>query len=93
MFTPVLVWTQYGHSDKGNVTYSINVDILSTHFRYDTARTIKQGQDAYCAKALSGQWDGLGAYPENLQWEALVDVLRGHVKVESCSLRDSRSSF
>ena len=32
-------------------------------------------------KALAGQWDGLGAFPESLQWEALVDVLRGRVKV------------
>ena len=31
--------------------------------------------------AENGQWAGLGHYPEDLQWEALVDVLRGRVKV------------
>jgi hypothetical protein len=48
---------------------------------YDTARQIKEKQDAYCAKALAEEWDGLGDFPEDLQWEALVDVLRGRVKV------------
>lgn len=48
---------------------------------YDTARKIKESQDTYCAKALAGEWDGLGNFPEDLQWEALVDVLRGRVKV------------
>ncbi|KAF8135494.1 composite domain of metallo-dependent hydrolase [Boletus edulis] len=50
---------------------------------YDTARKIKEGQDAYCAKALAGEWGGLGDFPEELQWEALVDVLRGRVKVHT----------
>lgn len=51
--------------------------------RYDTARKIKQSQDAYCADAFAGNWDVLKdqPYPEDLQWEALVDVLRGRVKV------------
>lgn len=48
---------------------------------YDTARKIKESQDAYCTKALAGEWNGLGNFPEDLQWEALVDVLRGRVKV------------
>jgi hypothetical protein len=48
---------------------------------YDTARQIKESQDAYCSKALDNEWDGLGSFPEALQWEALVDVLRGRVKV------------
>ncbi|KAF8973204.1 carbohydrate esterase family 9 protein [Flammula alnicola] len=46
---------------------------------YETARQIKESQDIYCAKALSGQWKGLGDFPDNLQWEALVDVLRGRI--------------
>jgi hypothetical protein len=50
---------------------------------YNTARIIKEKQDAYCAKALAGQWIDLGAFPEDLQWEALVDVLRGRVKVHN----------
>jgi hypothetical protein len=49
--------------------------------RYDTARKIKENQDSFCSKALKGKWKGLGDFPEDLQWEALVDVLRGRVKV------------
>ena len=48
---------------------------------YEHARKIKDAQDTFCAKATSGDWAGLGDYPEDLQWEALVDVLRGRVKV------------
>ncbi|EPQ57395.1 carbohydrate esterase family 9 protein [Gloeophyllum trabeum ATCC 11539] len=50
---------------------------------YEHARQIKEQQDAYCAKAEKGLWDGLGAFPEDLQWEALVDVLRGRVKIQN----------
>ncbi|KAJ3511745.1 hypothetical protein NLJ89_g3919 [Agrocybe chaxingu] len=50
---------------------------------YDTARKIKQSQDTYCQNALAGKWSALGDYPEDLQWEALVDVLRGRVKVHN----------
>ncbi|PIL26899.1 hypothetical protein GSI_10037 [Ganoderma sinense ZZ0214-1] len=50
---------------------------------YDKARQIKEAQDKYCAKANRGDWAELGAYPEDLQWEALVDVLRGRVKVHT----------
>ncbi|KAI0367317.1 carbohydrate esterase family 9 protein [Pilatotrama ljubarskyi] len=50
---------------------------------YEKARQIKQAQDDYCAKATAGEWAGLGEFPEDLQWEALVDVLRGRVKVHT----------
>ena len=56
---------------------------LSVLDRYDKARQIKEAQDEYCAKVNRGDWLGLGAYPEDLQWEALVDVLRGRVKVHA----------
>ncbi|THH01236.1 hypothetical protein EW145_g6949 [Phellinidium pouzarii] len=49
---------------------------------YDKARKIKEEQDVYCEKALRDDWAGLGAFPDDLQWEALVDVLRGRVKVQ-----------
>lgn len=49
-------------------------------YSYETAQKIKRQQDEYCDSALSGHWDGLGAFPDDLQWEALVDVLRGRVK-------------
>lgn len=51
--------------------------------RYDTARKIRDSQDQYCSKALAGEWTDLGELPDELQWEALVDVLRGRVKVIS----------
>lgn len=50
---------------------------------YDTAYKIKQRQDQYCRQALAGRWRDIGSFPEDLQWEALVDVLRGRVKVIS----------
>ncbi|KAJ8494882.1 hypothetical protein ONZ51_g2001 [Trametes cubensis] len=50
---------------------------------YEKARQIKQSQDEYCARAVQGEWSGLGEFPEDLQWEALVDVLRGRVKVQN----------
>ena len=50
---------------------------------YDKARQIKEAQDEFCAKAEAGHWDDLGKFPEDLQWEALVDVLRGRVKVRA----------
>lgn len=65
---------------------------------YDEARKIKEAQDAYCSKAEAGAWDeiGLGSetgavveFPESLQWEALVDVLRGKVKVHLLSFMDA----
>ncbi|KAI0085136.1 carbohydrate esterase family 9 protein [Irpex rosettiformis] len=51
---------------------------------YDTARQIKLQQDAYCAKVEAGKFNEITdkPYPEDLQWEALVDVLRGRVKVQ-----------
>ncbi|KAF7969725.1 hypothetical protein HWV62_26136 [Athelia sp. TMB] len=50
--------------------------------KYDKARQIRDSQDQYCCKALAGQWSNIGKFPEELQWEALVDVLRGRVKVQ-----------
>jgi hypothetical protein len=50
---------------------------------YYEARKIKESQDAYCAGARKGHWNKLGEFPESLQWEALVDVLRGRVKVNN----------
>ncbi|KAK7032843.1 carbohydrate esterase family 9 protein [Favolaschia claudopus] len=49
---------------------------------YNTASQLKKQQDEYCSNALAHRWDGLGEFPESLQWEALVDVVRGRVKVQ-----------
>ncbi|KAJ6629347.1 hypothetical protein B0H10DRAFT_2388381 [Mycena sp. CBHHK59/15] len=43
---------------------------------YNEASKIKNAQDAFCDAAEN-------TYPESLQWEALVDVLRGHVKLSN----------
>lgn len=57
---------------------------LLTHGRrYNEARKIKEAQDVYCEKALAGQWEGLGNFPEEFKWEQLVEVLRGRVKVQT----------
>lgn len=48
---------------------------------YNKAKQIKEQQDAFCEKALNGEWAGVDKFPEELQWEAVVDVLRGKVKV------------
>ncbi|KAJ7268559.1 hypothetical protein C8J57DRAFT_1325544 [Mycena rebaudengoi] len=48
---------------------------------YSEARKIKSAQDAFCAAAARGGWDGKAEFPQSLQWEALVDVLRGRVKL------------
>lgn len=49
---------------------------------YQRASDIKTAQDAYCAKAEAGLWNTIvDSFPEAYQYEALVDVLRGRVKV------------
>ncbi|KAF5323787.1 hypothetical protein D9619_012926 [Psilocybe cf. subviscida] len=58
---------------------------------YDTARILMLKQDKFCAKVAAGEWDALRSgdqdsdedpeFPEDLQWESLVDVLRGKVKL------------
>ena len=53
---------------------------------YDTARKIKEKQDAYCLGALNKGWNSFGNFPEEPKWEALVDILRGRVKVNQAIL-------
>ncbi|KAG1855024.1 hypothetical protein F4604DRAFT_1801268 [Suillus subluteus] len=50
---------------------------------YDSARKLRDAQDDFCAKVESDSWDDLAGktFPEELQWESLVDVLRGRVKL------------
>ncbi|KAK4704844.1 hypothetical protein P7C70_g1364, partial [Phenoliferia sp. Uapishka_3] len=61
---------------------------LSYNFRsaLEKARSIKISQDEYCEKAVqaSARGDILEEkFPYDLEWEALVDVLRGKVKVNT----------
>ena len=48
---------------------------------YSKAQEIKNAQDTFCAKALAGQLSESAQFPEDLHWEAAIDVLRGRVKV------------
>ncbi|KZT43545.1 hypothetical protein SISSUDRAFT_1039974 [Sistotremastrum suecicum HHB10207 ss-3] len=51
---------------------------------YDKATQVKKEQDEFCAMFESNQLHGLTSrFPESLQWESLVDVLRGRVKVHT----------
>ncbi|KAG6845921.1 hypothetical protein H0H87_000727 [Tephrocybe sp. NHM501043] len=50
---------------------------------YKKASDLKKKQDDYCSLALAGKWKDLEDFPEDLQWEALVDVVRGRVKVNA----------
>ena len=60
---------------------------------YNEAHMLKKAQDQFCAKAEAGLWSDLGEFPENLQWEALLDVLRGKVKACDFSLVEVSSSL
>ncbi|OCH88874.1 carbohydrate esterase family 9 protein [Obba rivulosa] len=80
-------WRQMKHAcgENPDRVYSNTRMDTTWAFRqaYDKARQIKEAQDDYCVKAKAGEWAGLGKFPEDLQWEALVDVLRGRVKVQT----------
>ncbi|KAI0266867.1 carbohydrate esterase family 9 protein [Gloeopeniophorella convolvens] len=82
-----LPWRQMKHACGENPSRVYDATRMDTvwAFRqaYDKARQIKEKQDAYCKQAFSGQWADLGEFPEELQWEALVDVLRGRVRVQT----------
>uniref|UniRef100_A0A8H8CQ82 Amidohydrolase-related domain-containing protein n=1 Tax=Psilocybe cubensis TaxID=181762 RepID=A0A8H8CQ82_PSICU len=47
------------------------------------ATRIKERQDKYCTRVFSNDVENLGEFPDALEWEALVDVLRGRVKVHT----------
>ncbi|KAF9017784.1 hypothetical protein BDZ89DRAFT_1165551 [Hymenopellis radicata] len=80
-------WRQMKHACGENPSRIYDQTRMDTiwHFRqsYNQARQIKEKQDAYCSAAMAGNWNGLGEFPEDLQWEALVDVLRGRVKIHN----------
>ncbi|KAH8915261.1 hypothetical protein BT69DRAFT_904580 [Atractiella rhizophila] len=44
---------------------------------------IKNAQDEFCSRAEAGLLKGEENFPEELQWEAIVDILRGKVKVQN----------
>ncbi|OJA11255.1 hypothetical protein AZE42_05686 [Rhizopogon vesiculosus] len=71
--------------ENPSVRYGITRLDSGWNFRaaYDHARKFRDAQDAFCTKAESGSWDDLAgkSFPEDLQWESLIDVLRGRVKL------------
>jgi hypothetical protein len=86
----------YGYCVEGSRGVRTNSGMSNTFLtcvmaRYEKARQIKEAQDDYCSKAQLGQWDGLGTFPEELQWESMVAILRGQVKV-SAKKSDSHMS-
>ena len=53
---------------------------------YNEAKKVKDDQDAFCRKVEAEEWESFcdkDKFPESLQWESLVDVLRGKVKVSA----------
>ncbi|KAJ1304899.1 hypothetical protein OPQ81_006033 [Rhizoctonia solani] len=50
---------------------------------YNRAREIVKKQDEYCASVQAGRWNDIQGkeFPEDLEYESLVDVLRGRTKV------------
>ncbi|KAF5344401.1 hypothetical protein D9756_011347 [Leucocoprinus leucothites] len=50
---------------------------------YHTANDIKNAQDAFCDAVEAEEWDAVDGktLPEDYQWESLVDVLRGKVRL------------
>jgi hypothetical protein len=85
--TAILAWILVGLSDRrASIALCHRSIVDQVFYSYDKARQIKEKQDAYCSAALTGQWAGLGEFPEDFQWEALVDVLRGRVRVRHLSV-------
>ncbi|KAH8080280.1 composite domain of metallo-dependent hydrolase [Cristinia sonorae] len=80
-----LRWKHMKHAcgeNPNSVYHNTRMDtVWAFRQAYNKARDVKNAQDAYCSKARAGQWAGLGEFPTDYQWDPLVDVLRGRVKV------------
>ncbi|KAG2135195.1 uncharacterized protein EDB93DRAFT_1254338 [Suillus bovinus] len=80
-------WRHMKHACGENPSSAYGITRLDSgwNFRaaYDHARKLRDVQDDFCTKAESHSWDDLAGktFPEDLQWESLVDVLRGRVKL------------
>jgi imidazolonepropionase-like amidohydrolase len=72
-------------------------EALNFRALFDKARTLKDKQDAFCDKALRDNGRSLQEdviFPDDLALEAVVDVLRGKVKVNThCYTLEDFSSF
>ncbi|KAJ4478297.1 hypothetical protein J3R30DRAFT_3890154, partial [Lentinula aciculospora] len=68
--------------------YGNRMDMMwSLRSAYYEAQRVMKAQNAFCVKAEAGIWESdVEDFPDNFQWEMLVDVLRGKVKVTNdCS--------
>ncbi|TFK72449.1 hypothetical protein BDN72DRAFT_836217 [Pluteus cervinus] len=77
-------WRHMKHACGENPSRSYSQTRMDSgwNFRnaYNEARKIKLAQDAYCDRVENGDLPE-ESFPESLEWEALVDVLRGKVKL------------
>ncbi|KAH0826552.1 hypothetical protein J3R83DRAFT_4906 [Lanmaoa asiatica] len=76
-------WRHMKYDSPGTYSGTRMDTVWSYREAYEHARQLKDKQDEYCSKAFADEWEGLGEFPEDLQWEALVDILRGKVKVQT----------
>ncbi|KAF9012657.1 carbohydrate esterase family 9 protein [Cyathus striatus] len=79
-------WRHLKQASGENIDYYGNRmdSAWSMRSAYHEARKVKNAQDEYCANAEAGRWNLLNEpFPESLQWEMLVDVLRGRVKISN----------
>ncbi|KAI1796076.1 composite domain of metallo-dependent hydrolase [Ganoderma leucocontextum] len=75
---------------EGTRAYGNRMDnIWALRAAFAVARGFRDAQDAFCSRVEAGLWDEsvaeaqAQAYPEDYRWEALVEVLRGRVKVSA----------
>ncbi len=71
---------------EGTRAYGNRMDnIWALRAAFAVARGFRDAQDAFCSRVETGLWDEAQAqaYPEDYRWEALVEVLRGRVKVRA----------
>lgn len=76
---PSLFFCQHATGENIHGVYNDNRFDQAYNFRkaYSSAAALKTKQDAWCAVGK----DNTEEFPDSLEWEALVDVLRGNAKV------------
>jgi hypothetical protein len=66
-----------------NLLYYMRCSLIGALSRYNVAREWRDKQDEFCVRAEAGLWEKGDKFPESFKWEALVDVLRGRVKIHN----------
>ncbi|KDN45504.1 hypothetical protein RSAG8_04828, partial [Rhizoctonia solani AG-8 WAC10335] len=72
-----------GENPSGEYSQTRMDSIWNFRQAYNRAREVLNKQNTYCASAQDGRWDDIRGkdFPEDLEYESLVDVLRGRTKV------------